>query len=105
MPASVTIERRQMLEVYGAEVILTPGEEGSNGAVKRAHEIAAQHPEWCLLYQYGNDANPMAHYEGTGPGDLARLPRDHPLRLRARHQRHADGHGPLPEGAATRASR
>ena len=67
MPASVTIERRQMLEVYGAEVILTPGEEGSNGAVKRAHEIAAQHPEWCLLYQYGNDANPMAHYEGTGP--------------------------------------
>ena len=67
MPTSVSIERRQMLEVFGAEVILTPGEEGSNGAVKRAHEIAAQHPEWCLLYQYGNDANPMAHYEGTGP--------------------------------------
>ncbi|MEY4081390.1 MAG: cysteine synthase [Actinomycetota bacterium] len=67
MPTSVSIERRQMLEVFGAEVILTPGEEGSNGAVKRAQELAAQHPEWCFLYQYGNDANPRAHYETTGP--------------------------------------
>jgi cysteine synthase len=67
MPASVSIERRQMLEVFGAEVILTPGEEGSNGAVRRAQEMAAAHPEWCFLYQYGNDANPLAHYEGTGP--------------------------------------
>ena len=67
MPTSVSIERRQMLEVFGAEVILTPGEEGSNGAVKRAQALAAQHPEWCFLYQYGNDNNPRAHYEGTGP--------------------------------------
>jgi cysteine synthase B len=67
MPSSVSIERRQMLEVFGAEVILTPGEEGSNGAVRRAEEMAAAHPEWCFLYQYGNDANPLAHYEGTGP--------------------------------------
>ena len=67
MPSSVSIERRQMLEVFGAEVILTPGEEGSNGAVRRAQEMAAAHPEWCFLYQYGNDANPLAHYEGTGP--------------------------------------
>ena len=67
MPTSVSIERRQMLEVFGAEVILTPGEEGSNGAVKRAQALAAQHPEWCFLYQYGNDNNPKAHYEGTGP--------------------------------------
>ncbi|HAP77689.1 MAG TPA: cysteine synthase B [Acidimicrobiaceae bacterium] len=67
MPTSVSIERRQMLEVFGAELILTPGEEGSNGAVKRAMEMAAEHPEWCFLYQYGNDNNPMAHYEGTGP--------------------------------------
>jgi cysteine synthase B len=67
MPTSVSIERRQMLEVFGAELILTPGEEGSNGAVKRAQALAAEHPEWCFLYQYGNDANPMAHYEGTGP--------------------------------------
>jgi cysteine synthase B len=67
MPSSVSIERRQMLEVFGAEVILTPGEEGSNGAVRRAQEVALEHPEWCFLYQYGNDANPLAHYEGTGP--------------------------------------
>ena len=67
MPSSVSIERRQMLEVFGAEVILTPGEEGSNGAVRRAQEMAEANPEWCFLYQYGNDANPLAHYEGTGP--------------------------------------
>ncbi|MFM7045024.1 MAG: PLP-dependent cysteine synthase family protein [Ilumatobacteraceae bacterium] len=67
MPTSVSIERRQMLEVFGAELILTPGEEGSNGAVRRAQEMAAANPEWCFLYQYGNDSNPMAHYEGTGP--------------------------------------
>jgi cysteine synthase len=67
LPENVSIERRQMLEVFGAEIILTPGAEGSNGAVKRATDLAAAHPEWCLLYQYGNDANPRAHYEGTGP--------------------------------------
>ena len=74
MPTSVSIERRQMLEIFGAEVILTPGEEGSNGAVKRAVEMAAQHPEYCFLYQYGNDANPRAHYEGTGPEILRDVP-------------------------------
>ena len=67
MPTSVSIERRQMLEVFGAEIIFTPGAEGSNGAVKRAQVMAAQHPEWCFLYQYGNDNNPKAHYTGTGP--------------------------------------
>jgi cysteine synthase B len=67
LPESVSIERRQMLEIMGAEVILTPGPEGSNGAVRRAQEMAAEHPEWCFIYQYGNDANPRAHYEGTGP--------------------------------------
>lgn len=74
MPESVSIERRQMLDVFGAEVILTPGEEGSNGAVRRAQEMAAEHPEWCFLYQYGNDNNPMAHYEGTGPEILRDCP-------------------------------
>src|SRR6187431_2991148 len=67
MPTSVSIERRQMLAVFGAEIILTPGEEGSNGAVRRARELAAEHPEWYFPYQYANDANPRAHYEGTGP--------------------------------------
>ena len=67
MPDSVSIERRQMLEVFGAEIILTPGEEGSNGAVRRAEQMAKEHPEYCFLHQYQNDANPRAHYEGTGP--------------------------------------
>jgi cysteine synthase B len=67
LPNSVSIERRQMLQIMGADVILTAGEEGSNGAVRRAQELSAEHPEWCFIYQYGNDANPRAHYEGTGP--------------------------------------
>ncbi len=67
LPENVSVERRQMLQVFGAEVLLTPGAEGSNGAVRRAEALAAEHPEWCLLYQYGNDANPRAHYESTGP--------------------------------------
>ncbi len=74
MPTSVSIERRQMLEVFGAEVILTPGEEGSNGAVARARALAEQHPEWYFPYQYANDANPRAHYEGTGPEILRDVP-------------------------------
>jgi cysteine synthase B len=67
LPENVSVERRQLLEVFGAEIVSTPGGEGSNGAVRRAHAMAAEHPEWCFLYQYGNDANPRAHYEGTGP--------------------------------------
>ena len=67
LPENVSIERRQMLQVFGAEIILTPGEEGSNGAVRRAQQLADEHPDWCFLYQYGNDANPRSHYEGTGP--------------------------------------
>jgi cysteine synthase len=67
MPENVSIERRQLLEVWGAEIIPTPGDEGSNGAVRRAQELADQHPEWVFLYQYGNEANPRVHYEGTGP--------------------------------------
>ena len=67
MPENVSIERRQALEVLGAEIILTPGEEGSNGAVRRAQRLADEHPEWVFLYQYGNEANPRAHYETTGP--------------------------------------
>jgi cysteine synthase B len=67
MPENVSIERRQMLEVFGAEIILSPGAEGSNGAVRRAIKLADEHPDWVFLYQYANEANPRAHYEGTGP--------------------------------------
>ena len=67
MPENVSIERRQALEVWGAEIILSPGAEGSNGAVRRAQRLADEHPEWVFLYQYANEANPRAHSEGTGP--------------------------------------
>ncbi len=67
LPANVSVERRQLLGVWGAEVIESPGSEGSNGAVRLARRLAGEHPEWVFLYQYANPANPQAHYEGTGP--------------------------------------
>ncbi|HMS46742.1 MAG: cysteine synthase family protein [Candidatus Microthrix subdominans] len=67
LPENVTEERRAALLAFGAEVIDSPGAEGSNGAVRRALELSDQHPEWVFLYQYANEANPRAHYETTGP--------------------------------------
>ena len=67
LPSNVSVERRQLLEVWGADIIESPGSEGSNGAVRMAQAIHEEHPEWVFLYQYANTANPMAHYEGTGP--------------------------------------
>jgi len=67
LPTNVSEERRQLLQVWGAEIIESPGSEGSNGAVRMAQRLAADHPEWVFLYQYGNPANPMVHYTGTGP--------------------------------------
>jgi len=67
MPENVSIERRQLLEIFGAEIILSPGDEGSNGAIRKAEKLAADDPSLVMLYQYGNPANPLAHYEGTGP--------------------------------------
>jgi [CysO sulfur-carrier protein]-thiocarboxylate-dependent cysteine synthase len=74
MPTAVSIERRQLLELWGAEIIESPGPEGSNGAVRMARGLADEHPEWVFLYQYGNPANPKAHYEGTGPEILRDCP-------------------------------
>ena len=74
LPDNVSVERRQMLEVYGAEIIESPGAEGSNGAVHRAQALAQQHPEWVFLYQYENEANPRAHYETTGPEIWSAVP-------------------------------
>jgi cysteine synthase B len=74
LPENVSIERRQLLEVFGAEVIPSPGAQGSNGAVRLAQELAAEHPDWAFLYQYGNEANPLAHYRTTGPEILADVP-------------------------------
>jgi cysteine synthase len=67
LPTNVSVERRQLLEVWGAEIIDSPGSEGSNGAVRLAEKLHAGHPEWVFLHQYSNHANPRAHYEGTGP--------------------------------------
>ena len=67
LPSNVSVERRQLLEVWGAEIIESPGSEGSNGAVRMAQAVHLEHPEWVFLYQYANPANPRAHYEGTGP--------------------------------------
>jgi [CysO sulfur-carrier protein]-thiocarboxylate-dependent cysteine synthase len=67
LPENVSIERRQLLEAWNAEIIWSPGSEGSNGAMRRAKAMAAEHPDWYFPYQYGNPANPKTHYEGTGP--------------------------------------
>src|SRR5436190_571673 len=67
MPQNVSVERRQLLEIFGAEIVLSPGGEGSNGAIRMSEQIAVEHPEFVRLFQYGNPANPIAHYEGTGP--------------------------------------
>lgn len=74
MPENTSIERRQLLELYGAQIIFSPAEGGSNTAVATAKELAAQNPSWVMLYQYGNPANADAHYRGTGPEILADLP-------------------------------
>jgi [CysO sulfur-carrier protein]-thiocarboxylate-dependent cysteine synthase len=66
MPENVTEERRRLLRLYGAEIVESPGEEGSNGAVRLAQEIAGREPRYRMLFQYANEANPRAHYEGTG---------------------------------------
>ncbi len=74
LPGNVSPERRQMLEVYGAEIIDSPASEGSNGAVRMAKVIAAENPDWVFLYQYGNPANPQAHIRTTGPEILRDVP-------------------------------
>src|SRR3954452_6346256 len=65
MPDNVTAERTQLLQMYGAEIVYSPGDQGSNGAVAKALEMAEADPGYYMPYQYGNQANPNAHYEGT----------------------------------------
>jgi cysteine synthase len=67
LPENVSVERRQLLEVWGAEILPSPGSEGSNGAMRRAQAMAAEHDDWWFPFQYGNPSNAKAHYEGTGP--------------------------------------
>jgi cysteine synthase len=74
MPDNVTAERRQVAALFGAEIIDSPRAKGSNGAIAMAKEIAASDPRFVMPYQYGNPANPQAHYETTGPEILADCP-------------------------------
>ena len=74
MPENTSVERRQLLQMYGAEIVSSPAAGGSNEAVAVAKRMAAEHPDWVMLYQYGNESNARAHYESTGPELLADLP-------------------------------
>ncbi len=74
MPENTSAERRQILEMFGAEIIYSSAAGGSNEAVRVAKGLAATHPDWVMLYQYGNEANARAHYETTGPELLTDLP-------------------------------
>jgi cysteine synthase B len=74
MPENTSAERRQLLSMWGAEIVFSPGAGGSNEAVRVAKIMAAENPDWVMLYQYGNPANSLAHYEGTAPEILADLP-------------------------------
>ena len=74
MPENTSAERTQLLLMWGAEIIYSPAAGGSNEAVRVAKGLAAENPEWVMLYQYGNPANAQAHYDSTGPELLADLP-------------------------------
>ena len=74
LPSNVSPERRQLLVAWGAEIIDSPGSEGSNGAVRLAQRLSGEHPEWVFLYQYANPNNPLAHYRSTGPEILRDVP-------------------------------
>src|SRR5947208_7090649 len=66
LPENATEERRRLLRLYGATIVESPGEQGSNGAVRMALELAEQEPRYFMPFQYANEANPRAHFEGTG---------------------------------------
>ncbi len=74
MPENTSVERRQLLQMWGAEIVSSPSAGGSNEAVRVAKRLADEHPDWVMLYQYGNPANAQSHFDGTGPEILADLP-------------------------------
>ena len=75
MPENVSEERSQLLYAYGAEIIFSDGEKGSNGSIEVAQDMAAKHPDdYLMMYQYGNSGNPDAHYETTGPEIIEAVP-------------------------------
>jgi cysteine synthase B len=74
LPDNTTAEREQLLRLYGAEIVHSPGVEGSNGAIRLAQQLADEDPSLFMPFQYGNEANPRAHEETTGPEILAQVP-------------------------------
>jgi [CysO sulfur-carrier protein]-thiocarboxylate-dependent cysteine synthase len=74
MPENTSSERKHLLAIWGAEIVSTPAEGGSNEAIRVAKQLASEHPDWVMLYQYGNPANVEAHYMTTGPEILEDLP-------------------------------
>jgi cysteine synthase B len=74
MPENTSVERKQLLRMWGAEIVSSPAAGGSNEAVRVAKGLADEHPDWVMLYQYGNPANAQAHYDSTGPEILEDLP-------------------------------
>ncbi len=99
MPTNVSPERRQLLELWGAEIIESPGSEGSNGAVRLARRLAEEHPEWVFLYQYAQPGQPEGPLRGDRARDLAGLPRGDPPGGWPRDLGDAARRGPVPQGA------
>jgi cysteine synthase len=95
MPENTSEERSQILRMYGAEIFTSPAAGGSNEAVRVAKRLAAEHPDWVMLYQYGNEANDR-------PGNPRRSPVGHAFRGGPRHDRHADGDRQVPPRARAR---
>ena len=87
MPENTSEERRLLLRAYGAQIISSPAAGGSNAAVAMAKELAADHPDWVMLYQYGNPRERRRALRHHRPGAARRPADDHPLRRRARHHR------------------
>jgi cysteine synthase len=75
MPENATEERKRLLRLFGAQIVFSPGEEGSNGAVRTALALAEREPKYFMPFQYANEANPRAHYDGTGAEIAAALDR------------------------------
>ena len=100
MPDNTTPERTQLLQLYGAEIVYSPGAEGSNGAIRLAQELAAADPNLFMPYQYGNEANPAPTRQGTGPEILAEVPELDAFVAGLGNRRDADRRRSLPAASA-----
>ena len=98
MPENVSGERAQLLQAYGAEIVFSDGAKGTNGAIVVAEQMAAEDSTYFMPYQYGNEANPRAHYETTGREIIEGHAGHRRVRGRSRHGRHAHGRRPAPQG-------